>query len=119
MSTLTADEELLSIIRHHHEKFNGEGYPDQLEGENIPLSARILAVADTYDSLLVGKLYGDKRLTPNDALVQMNGVNTKISVDPAIVEGLVKLIDKTPCYYNPKTTIHYLFIILFSATRSV
>lgn len=102
MSTLTSDDELLSIIRHHHEKFNGEGYPDQLEAESIPLSARILTVADTYDSLLVGKLYGEKRLTPDDALAQMNGINTKISVDPAIVEGLIKLLDKNPVLLQPK-----------------
>ena len=38
-------------IRHHHERFDGNGYPDGLKGENIPLWARILAVADTFDSL--------------------------------------------------------------------
>jgi|GEM_PF-787475 len=102
MATLTSDKELLSFIRHHHEKFNGEGYPDQLEGENIPLGARILIVADLYDSLLVGKLYGEKRLTPDDAIAQMSGSNVNISVDPAIVEGLIKLLDKNPVLLQPK-----------------
>ncbi len=102
MATLTSDTELLSFIRHHHEKYNGEGYPDQLEGENIPLGARILTVADLYDSLLVGKLHGEKRLTPEDAISKMSVPDVKISLDPAIVEGLVKLLDKNPVLFQPK-----------------
>lgn len=39
------------IIRHHHERFDGSGYPDALRGETIPLGARILAVVDVYDAL--------------------------------------------------------------------
>ena len=39
------------LIRHHHEWFNGKGYPDGLSGENIPLGARILAIADAYDAM--------------------------------------------------------------------
>ncbi len=44
-------------IRHHHERFDGDGYPDGLKGENIPLWARILAVADTFDSLSSDRPY--------------------------------------------------------------
>jgi putative two-component system response regulator len=42
---------LLPMIRSHHEKFNGSGYPDGLSGETIPLGARIMAIADVYDAL--------------------------------------------------------------------
>ncbi|HEB76359.1 MAG TPA: response regulator [Nitrospirae bacterium] len=45
------------LIRHHHERFDGRGYPDGLEGEDIPLIARILAVADTYDSMTTTRPY--------------------------------------------------------------
>ncbi len=45
------------IIRHHHERFDGRGYPDGLAGEDIPLAARILAVADTYDSMTTTRPY--------------------------------------------------------------
>lgn len=45
------------IIRHHHERFDGRGYPDGLSGEDIPLTARILAVADTYDSMTSTRPY--------------------------------------------------------------
>lgn len=43
--------DLLSAVKHHHERMNGTGYPDGLAGENIPIEARILAVADTYDAM--------------------------------------------------------------------
>jgi len=101
LSSLTADKELLETIRHHHEKFDGNGYPDQLAGEDIPLLARILAVADLYDSLLVGKLYGEKRITPADALTQMSNNNNEISLDPAIVDVLIKLLEKNPVLLQP------------------
>jgi putative nucleotidyltransferase with HDIG domain len=42
-------EECIPAIHHHHERYDGTGYPDQLKGDNIPLDARILAVADTFD----------------------------------------------------------------------
>ena len=102
LSSITSDKELLETIRHHHEKYNGEGYPDQLEGDNIPLNARILAVADLYDSLLVGKLYGEQRITPTDAIEQMTHSNNGISLDPAIVNALIKLLDKNPVLLQPK-----------------
>ena len=44
------------IIRHHHEHFDGTGYPDGLRGDNIPLGARIVAVAETYEEMLLGGL---------------------------------------------------------------
>ena len=44
-------------IRHHHERFDGTGYPDQLAGEEIPLGARIIHVADGLDSMLTTRIY--------------------------------------------------------------
>jgi putative nucleotidyltransferase with HDIG domain len=102
LSTLSSDKKLLETIRHHHEKYNGEGYPDQLEGDNIPLGARILAVADLYDSLLVGKLYGKKRITPAYAIEQMTNSINEISLDPTIVNALIKLVDKNPVLLQPE-----------------
>jgi putative two-component system response regulator len=45
------------IIRHHHERFNGSGYPDGLKGEEIPLGARIMSVVDVYDALCTARPY--------------------------------------------------------------
>ena len=44
-------------IRHHHERFDGRGYPDRLQGEEIPLGARIIHVADALDSMLTTRIY--------------------------------------------------------------
>ena len=47
----------IDIARHHHERFNGSGYPDGLSGEDIPLAARIVALADVYDALTSARVY--------------------------------------------------------------
>jgi putative nucleotidyltransferase with HDIG domain len=54
---------ILPGVRHHHESLDGSGYPDHLSGEQIPLEARILAVADSFDAMSSDRLYR-KRLTP-------------------------------------------------------
>ncbi|HEU4392288.1 MAG TPA: HD-GYP domain-containing protein [Solirubrobacterales bacterium] len=52
-----ADGELAAIVRHHHERFDGSGYPDGLAGERIPLGARVVAVADTFDAITSARPY--------------------------------------------------------------
>lgn len=47
------------ICRHHHERYDGKGYPDKLEGDNIPISAQIVSVADVYDALVNERVYKD------------------------------------------------------------
>jgi putative nucleotidyltransferase with HDIG domain len=51
------DPELTAIVRHHHEHFDGSGYPDGLAGEEIPLGARVVAVCDTFDALTTRRPY--------------------------------------------------------------
>ena len=50
-------EASMQICRHHHEKYDGSGYPDGLKGDEIPLSAQIVSIADVYDSLLSKRVY--------------------------------------------------------------
>ncbi|MGO8732275.1 MAG: HD-GYP domain-containing protein [Terriglobia bacterium] len=58
------------IVRHHHEFFDGQGYPDNLKGEQIPLGARIIAVADAFDAIVSGRPYREAR-TEKEALVEL------------------------------------------------
>jgi putative two-component system response regulator len=57
LAPLVEDEEILRIVKHHHERYDGSGYPDQLSGKQILLGARILAVADTYDAITSDRPY--------------------------------------------------------------
>ena len=61
---------MLPIIRHHHEKWDGSGYPDGLKGEQIPLTARILQITDIYDALSTDRPYR-KALPTEKALAIM------------------------------------------------
>lgn len=57
LKTITFLTNALPIILHHHERFMGTGYPDQLKGDNIPLGSRIIAIADTYDAMTSDRPY--------------------------------------------------------------
>jgi len=58
---------VLPIIRHHHEKLDGTGYPDGLKGEEIPLTARVLQIVDVYDALTTARPY-KRALSSGEAL---------------------------------------------------
>ncbi|MDH4099395.1 MAG: response regulator [Nitrospirota bacterium] len=82
---------LLPAIRHHHERYNGTGYPDGLKGEEIPLMARILAIADIYDALTSDRPY--RVGLPNDkAMDILKSEADQQYWDPAIVHVLVDCI---------------------------
>ncbi len=74
----------IDIARHHHEKWNGNGYPDGLAGEDIPLSARIMAVADIYDALRARRPYKEpfSHQKAVDIILSEKGV----TLDPTIAE---------------------------------
>ena len=57
LNPIVEDEEILKAVRHHNERYDGKGYPDRLKGKQIPLGARILAVADTYDAMTSERPY--------------------------------------------------------------
>ena len=77
------------IIRHHHERWDGQGYPDQLSGEDIPILSRILAVADVYDAMTSDRSYRKK--LKDDAVVKMIKENKGTQFDPKIVDVFLKL----------------------------
>ena len=61
LSNATIFKDLIPIVYHHHEKYDGTGYPEQLKGENIPLLARIVAVADAFDAMTSNRSYRSER----------------------------------------------------------
>lgn len=59
LSNATIFKDIIPIVKHHHEKYDGNGYPSKLKGEDIPLFARIAAVADTFDAMTSKRTYRD------------------------------------------------------------
>jgi len=76
----------------HHEKWDGSGYPQGLRGEAIPLSARIMAVADVYDALISRRVYKPAMAHPQAVQIIMQGRGSHF--DPAIIDLLVDVIDE-------------------------
>jgi putative nucleotidyltransferase with HDIG domain len=79
----------IPIIRHHHEWFNGSGYPDRLVGDEIPKLARILHVADAFEAMTAARPYRMTPLTPDQALAELRKFGG-IQFDPAVVDAFVK-----------------------------
>jgi putative two-component system response regulator len=86
---------VLPIIRSHHERWDGTGYPDGLAGENIPLLARILQVADIYDALTARRPY-KPALTPEAAFKVMEEEVQRGWRDPELVSLLASIIQTQP-----------------------
>lgn len=78
---------VLPIIRHHHEKLDGSGYPDGLKGEEIPLTARILQTVDIYDALTTDRPYR-KALPPEEAFAVMREEVKRGWWDGSLVEAI-------------------------------
>ncbi len=83
---------VIPIVRHHHEKWDGTGYPDGLKGEEIPLTARIMAVADVYDALTSTRSY--RQAWTHEKTVSVIKGDAGIHFDPAVVEAFARVIDR-------------------------
>jgi putative two-component system response regulator len=77
----------MPCIRNHHERWDGKGYPDGLKGEDIPLSARIVAIADAYDAMATDRPY--KKALPLADCERLLRKNAGIMYDPELVEMFV------------------------------
>lgn len=84
-------EEITPIVRHHHEHFDGTGYPDGLAGDAIPLEARILAVADSYEAM-TGVRTHRKRLAPATARAEL-ARSSGTQFDPSVVDAFLQVLD--------------------------
>ena len=87
-----------NMARHHHEKWNGAGYPDGLKGEEIPMEARIMAVADVYDALVSKRCYKDAMNFEQAYEVMMDSMGNHF--DPQMETVFVKSRKKLEEYYS-------------------
>ncbi len=94
LEPIKAFRSLLPAIRFHHERYDGKGYPDGLTGENIPLSARILTVADSFDAMTSSRVY---RKSPGVefALKQLQE-HSGTQFDPALASAFIEIIKARP-----------------------
>ena len=79
----------LPIIRHHHEWYNGSGYPDRLIGDEIPKLARILHVADAFEAMTAARPYRMTPLTAEQALAELRKF-AGVQFDPVVVDAFVR-----------------------------
>jgi ribonuclease P protein subunit RPR2 len=86
--------EAVDLVRHHHERFDGSGYPDGLRGEGIPLPARVFAVADSFDAMTSDRPYR-RAMSVERALDELvEGAGTQF--DPAVVREFIDLLGEQP-----------------------
>ena len=82
------------IVRSHHERWDGGGYPDRLAGETIPLEARIIACCDSWNAMRTDRAYRTA-LTHDAALAELRS-NSGAQFDPRIAETLITIVDGAP-----------------------
>jgi putative nucleotidyltransferase with HDIG domain len=81
---------LIPIVRHHHERYDGQGYPDGLQGENIPFEARIVAVADSIDAMSSNRVY--RQALSREAIIAELKRNAGVQFDPQVVTIAIDLL---------------------------
>jgi putative nucleotidyltransferase with HDIG domain len=93
LSPIAQLNDVLPAILHHHERYDGTGYPKGLKGEEIPLSARIVAVADSFDAMVSERPY-KKGYTIGEAITELgNGAGSQF--DPKVVECFSRYLKRT------------------------
>ena len=80
-------------VRHHHENIDGSGYPDQLEGHNIPIFSRIISIVDSYDAITVNRPYCEKK--PHVFAMEIIDQEEGSMFDPDLVVLFKKLIENS------------------------
>ncbi len=87
-----------NVAHYHHERFDGSGYPDGLKGEEIPIEARIMAIADVYDALVSKRCYKESMSFEEADRIIMDGMGTHF--DPQLKEYYVNARPRLEAYYS-------------------
>jgi HD-GYP domain-containing protein (c-di-GMP phosphodiesterase class II) len=82
--------EAAGAVRHHHERYDGTGYPDRLAGTAIPIEARIVAAADAYAAMTADRPYSAAR-TPHEATLELRRCSGS-QLDPRVVSALLAVL---------------------------
>jgi putative nucleotidyltransferase with HDIG domain len=90
LAPMEAFADILPIVRHHHEWFNGKGYPDRLAGEDIPWLVRITSVADVFDALVSDRPYRRGMSVTDATRIIYRGAGTQF--DPRVIQGFAEVI---------------------------
>ena len=92
LSPLVHLGDVVSMVKSHHERFDGTGYPDGLRGEEVPLGGRIIAAAEVYDALTTARPYQEK-MTPEQAVERMADLSGTV-LDPRVLEALKAIVGR-------------------------
>jgi len=90
VSELGLSPEERSIIRHHHERWDGAGYPDGLRGEQIPVLARVVSVADAFDAMTSKRAYREA-MSPDESVAELLKTRGK-QFDPSVVDAFMRVV---------------------------
>ena len=82
-------KDALEVVGYHHEKVNGEGYPRKISGEDIPITARIFAIADVFDALTSKRPYKDPFSFEESIHILEDGQGSHF--DPALIDAFLKI----------------------------
>lgn len=90
LSNATIFKDIIPIVKHHHERYDGKGYPENLQGENIPLIARIAALADAFDAMSSRRTYRNNM--DLDVIIEEIENNKGTQFDPKIADVFLDII---------------------------
>ncbi|MFH0763611.1 MAG: HD domain-containing phosphohydrolase [Candidatus Omnitrophota bacterium] len=92
LKPVSLNKEMLTVVREHHERYDGKGYPDGLTGDKIDMLAAIVSVADSYDAMTSHRTYM-KNFTRDEAIEQLKK-NSGSQFNPGVVEAFVRVLGK-------------------------
>ena len=105
LSNATIFKDIIPIVLHHHERYDGRGYPSQIKGEEIPLIARIVAIADTFDAMTSKRPY--RNALPLDVVKEEFKKMKGSQFDPQIVDVFLEILEND---YDKITDIQEKYI---------
>jgi len=113
LSNMSEFEELGLVVRHHHERFDGQGYPDGIEGKDIPLLSRIVTVADCYSAMISDRPYASRREVEwaMGELAAQRG----LQFDPEVVDAFILVLMRQGVDY--RSAEHIDFHVQFQKVR--